>query len=311
MLLKEYYSTGESAQLLNISRSTVSRKFDLGVLTGKKNPITGERFVNRESLESFLKLYNVSAGVLGVGKKKAFLLTSDLGLLSFLRQIFLEDEQIRIERVQPGNHLLGRCLKEAPHLLLVDEESLGQAGIETVLSIRRLDELNSVKILCLTDPKDVERGGSWGADAIWVKDMTHTEQFKKRLMEFLGLQADVDEGERAFKHHRRWPRVPVRLPAKIWFYRIRSPYLRDPGEATVENISCGGALLSKIQLEKGGIPTEPFRIFVKIDQAPLRDWRAHCKVVRLQSNGGPLTAGVEFVRLSKSNFKMIRTLTQL
>ncbi len=310
MLLKEYYSTGEAAQLLTISRSSVSRKFDLGLLAGKKNPITGERFVSRESIESLLKLYNVSPGAFGLGRKRVFLLTSDLHLLSFLRQIFLEDEQVRIERIQPGTHLLSRCLQERPDLVLVDEESLGQTGLEIVRSLR-VDELKGLKILGLTGPRDVEKGRLWGADETWAKDTVQTENFKKRLVEFLGLRADVDEEGRTFEHHRRWPRVPVRLPAKIWLYRIRSPYLRDPGEATVENISCGGALLSKIQLERGGIPSEPFRIFVKVDRVPLRDWHAHCKVIRLQSNGGPLSAGVEFVRLTKSNFKMIEALTQL
>ena len=310
MILKEFYSTGEAAQILNISRSTVSRKFDLGLLAGKKNPITGERFVSRESIEALLKLYNVSTGVFGLKRKRVFLLTSDLHLLSFLRDTFLADQQAQVERVQPGTDLLNRCLQEGPDLLLVDDESLDQARLEIVRSLRQVDELKDLKILCLTGSRDVGKGPSWGADESWAKDTVQSGDFKKRLLAFLGLPADADEEAQAFEHQRRWPRIPVRLPAKIWLYRVRSPYLRDPGEATVEDISCGGALLSKIQLDTGGIPSEPFRVFMKIDRVPLKDWRAHCRVVRLQSNGGPLSAGVEFVRLSKSNFKMIEALAR-
>ncbi len=308
MIIKELYSTGEAAQLLNISRSTVSRKFDLGMLNGKKNPITGERFISRQSIESLLKLYNVSTATLGPGWKKVFLLTSDPHLFSFLRATFSTDQQVQIERVLPKADFLNRCMKEEPDLLLVDEESLDQDGLETVHFVRQVDELKELKILLLTGPGDVEKGPSWSADGTWAKDKVQTGDFRKQLLMLLGLQADVAEEARAFEHQRRWPRVPVRLPVKIWVYRLRTPSLRDPGTATVEDVSRGGALLSTIELEKGRIPSEPFRIFVKIDQDPLRGLNAHCKVIRLRSNGGPLSAGVEFVRIPKSSLRMIEAL---
>ena len=75
----------------------------------------------------------------------------------------------------------------------------------------------------------------------------------------------------------------------------------------MENISLGGAYLSEIQLEGGVIPCEPFRLLMNSDQEPLKDWRAHGKVVRLQSNG-VLTAGVQFTRVPKPSFKMIEAL---
>mgnify|MGYP006312487095 CR=1 FL=1 len=56
---KEYYSTGDASRILNISRATVSRKFDSGELNGRKNPITGERLISRESIISFMKKYNL------------------------------------------------------------------------------------------------------------------------------------------------------------------------------------------------------------------------------------------------------------
>ena len=59
MVTKKYFTTGEVAKLLDISRSTVMRKFDKGIFRGKKNPITGERMVARESLDAFMKQYNL------------------------------------------------------------------------------------------------------------------------------------------------------------------------------------------------------------------------------------------------------------
>jgi hypothetical protein len=91
-------------------------------------------------------------------------------------------------------------------------------------------------------------------------------------------------------------------------YRLRTPYARESGTAVMENISHGGSFLSDIQLEKGTIPSEPFRFLMEVNQPPLLNWKAHCKVVRLQSNG-TLTAGVQFMRLSKVNRKTLDGMT--
>ncbi len=100
----------------------------------------------------------------------------------------------------------------------------------------------------------------------------------------------------------------MHLPLKIGVYSLRTPYRRQSGVAVMENISLGGAYLSEIQLENGVLPCEPFRLLLSSDQEPLKDWRAHSKVVRLQSNGG-LSAGVQFTRVPKASLKMIEALS--
>ena len=110
------------------------------------------------------------------------------------------------------------------------------------------------------------------------------------------------------EHRRRWPRLRLNLPAKIRVYRLRKPQGRDLGKATVENISQGGAFLSGIETDKRELPCEPFQISMDVDQEPLRHWRADCKIARLMSNGS-IAAGVQFVRISKSNLEMIQALS--
>jgi len=68
MTLKNYITTGEVAKLLNISRSTVSRKFDSGGLQGKKNPITGERLISPKSLVVFMEKFNLPPDILTIEK---------------------------------------------------------------------------------------------------------------------------------------------------------------------------------------------------------------------------------------------------
>jgi hypothetical protein len=45
--------------MLGISLSTATRYFEKGILTGKKNPITNWRSVNRRSVLALMKKYGI------------------------------------------------------------------------------------------------------------------------------------------------------------------------------------------------------------------------------------------------------------
>jgi CheY-like chemotaxis protein len=309
MVLKEYYSTGEAAQLLGISRSTISRKFDLGVLSGKKNAITGDRSISRQSIEALMKLYNIPPETLGPEKKRIFVSTHDDDLFSILSRTLEKDPYLRIEKLSLATGVLNECIEKRPDLLVIDGTLPNQPWREIIHTLREIEELKDLRILCLAEPQRVDRYLMWGADDVWSKGPIEEQDLKERLYSLLNIQKEIAVADESFKHQRRWPRKTVRLPAKLWVYPLRAPSLREPGEATVENISGGGAFLSQIQLNSGVFPCEPFRVFLRIDQASIKNWRAHCKVVRLLPTDQSLTAGVQFVRLPKSSLRMIEALS--
>jgi hypothetical protein len=308
MISKKLYTTGEAAELLSISRSTISRKFDRGVFFGKKNPITGERMISRESIAAFMKQYNLSPESLEIEKKKILLGTPDEHLLAMIQRVLVDDDRIDVERVGYGGDVLVQCAKERPALVIVDEEISDIPCAEVIRSLRRGDEPQALKIACLARSRNVRRCTEWGADEGIAREGLEGEDFRQKLYGWLELEETHEERVQTFGHQRRWPRAGLRVPAKVGVYRLRTPHRRDLGEATVENISCGGAYLSGIQLESGAIPCEPFRMFLEVDQEPLKSFRSHCKVVRLQSNGF-VGAGVQFTRLSRANLQTIQTLS--
>jgi excisionase family DNA binding protein len=311
MVLKEYYSTGEAAQLLGISRSTISRKFDLGGLSGKKNPITGDRLISRESIEALMKLYNIPPEAFTPKKKRILVSSPDPNLFALISQIFAQAPHLVIEKLSLEASVLNECIEKRPDLLVIDEMLPDQPWPEIIHSLREIEELKNLRILCLAEPQEVHHYLTWGADDIWPKDLMEEHDVKEHLFSLLNIQKEIAGGDEYFEHHRRWPRKTVRLPAKIWVYPLRKPSLRDPGKALVENISGGGAFLSEMQLKRGVIPCEPFRIFLRIDQPPIKSWRAHAKVVRLLSNEESLAAGIQFVRASKTTLRMIEALCTL
>jgi len=308
MTSKDFLTTGEAAKLVDISRSTISRNFDKGIFQGKKNPITGERFISRESLISFLKQYNLPFDAPVLEKKKILLGSADDHLFSLVQRIFSEDDRIEVERVGFGGDVLIWSSKNHPDLLILDEELSDIPGAEVIRSLRRMGDLQDLKIVCCAKGRNARRSLEWGADEALDKDGLNQEDLAKTLYTFLNLPEELPEEDQAFNHQRRWPRLPIHLPLKIGMYSVRTPYRRDSGIAVMENISMGGAYLSGIELEGGMLPCEPFRISLSADQEPLKNWRAHCKVVRLQSNGS-LVAGVQFTRVPKASLKMIEALS--
>lgn len=58
---KALFTTGDAAAILHpwVSRSTVSRYFDKGILGGVKNPITGKRMIDFDSLMTFAEKHGV------------------------------------------------------------------------------------------------------------------------------------------------------------------------------------------------------------------------------------------------------------
>jgi len=311
MIPKDHYSTGEAAQLLNISRSTISRKFDRGVFSGRKNPITGERFISRESLVAFADRYKFLLETLDIQeeRKSIFLGTSDDYLFSLVQSIFKDDKRVEVKRWSHGGDLLLDFSRTPPDLLLIDQE-LSDISAEVVIqSLRRQQKHKRSKILCLAERSNINRCLEWEADEALIKEEAGLEELGKRLYSLLHFSEKHEEMPHVFDHQRMQPRASVHFPARIEVYRVNSPSQRYHGKAVVQNIGLGGAYLSGIKIEGGRIPSEPFRIVLETEQGPLRNWRVHCKVIRFQSNG-VLTAGVQFMNLSESSLEMLRALLQ-
>jgi len=306
---KEFYTTGEAARLLNISQSTVSRMYDRGILFGKLNPITGKRTISQESITTLMKQYNQSVDGLTVPKKRVLLGTPDQKLVSSTKKMFDGDDRVRIEHFEFGGDILIQCSMAPPDLLVLDERFPDIPCPQIIQSLRRTEEQKSLKILCCPERENVSLCDTWGADKVVTKEEMNQGTSKNDVISLLDISDEAPVVVQTFEHRRRWPRVAIDLPARVWIYRLHKAHVREGGTARVADLSLGGAHLAEIQLEKKTIPSEPFRMVLEVDQEPLKDWRVHCKVVRLESNGG-LEAGLQFVRLSKTKQAMVEAIVQ-
>ena len=306
---KEFYTTGEAARLLKISQSTVSRMFDRGILFGKMNPITGKRIVSRESIATLMKHYKQPVEGLTEKKKRILLGTPDHELLSSVQKMFAADDRVQIERFEFGGDVLIQCSMAPPDLLVLDDRFRDIPCSQIIQSLRRTEEQKDLKILCCPGSQNRSLCAAWGADEVLSKEDLSQGSVREKVLSLLDLLDEAPVSVQTFEHRRRWHRASVDLPARVWIYRLSKAHVREGGSARVDNVSMGGAHLADIQLEKKSIPSEPFRMVLEVDRGPLKNWRVHCKVVRLESNGG-LEAGLQFVRLSKPKQAMLEAILQ-
>ena len=301
MNTKKYFTTGEVSQMTDISQSTVSLKFDAGILSGKKNPITGDRFISRESLISFMKKFNIRLKDIGINSQKHIILGSaDENLRSIVNQAFSKDERIEIVTVPSGCDILMLCTKNPPELLIIDDELSDISSAEAVRSLKRHDEQRKIKILYCIKTNSLEKLKEIDANDFFIKDSLIKIELVSKVALLLDIEKTIKPDNKKYIHERQQPRIPVNLSAHLELYCVNTPRIRKYGNSRVEDISIGGATLSQIRLGNGNIPSEAFRILLKIDHCLLNDWQAECSVTRLQIDKS-ITAGVEFVNISQQN----------
>jgi hypothetical protein len=197
-----------------------------------------------------------------------------------------------------------------PNLLVIGDD-LEDVAAGTVLQTLRRHHTSSVLkiLLCRTREGSEPESEFSAADTVLTPEVWgQVDGLASRIAGLLGIRAD--DGKEAVgphSHQRRWPRIRLCLPVKTFVYRPDNPRETIEGSAVLLNVSEGGAFLSEMNFDHGALPAGAFRVRLYIDESPLRQFEAHSRVVRMQSNGC-LSAGVQFVKLSNTSRHRIASL---
>lgn len=304
---KPYYTTGEVADLLGISRATVSRKFEQGLLTGKKNPITGDRRISHESLRSFMREFNLSTISFTADVRTLLVISPDTHLVDVIQTILDEDDRYEVISVPCGAEALVICAREPVNYIVIDHDLPDLPGAAVIETLKKMDVLDGVKIIHCADRDGCHGIRSSRTVTAVEKNSTFEESLTASIVEFLDLEP-VPARTQVYQHERRHPRRTVNLPARIWLYDAHDPENAEEGAAIIHNISGGGAYLTDINFANGFPLFENFRLKIAVDREPLENWEARLKVLRLQADGS-ISAGVQFIDISEEDRRKIDALT--
>ena len=234
--------------------------------------------------------------------------TGDKYFLSTIKNLLSGDEQIKIENVKFGCDALIACAKKIPDLLIIDEELPDIPSEMVITCLKRSDELKKIKILYCLKSSKTNAISDLGADDYINKVDIEKSCFLKKVNSLLytsSLHSYHPPTEHGLYHERKWPRTTLSISAKVEMVMVSDPNQVDHGEAILENISRGGAFLSRIKLPKGLIPYETYYVRLKVDQPPLKDWKADSIIVRFNPRG---PTGVEFLNISPKDQMQIAKL---
>jgi CheY-like chemotaxis protein len=254
-----------------------------------------------------MEQYNLTPDTLDREKRIVLVCTGDGRLSSLVAELSRLDDRIQVERAGYGADALVLTSKLRPSLLLIEDALPDIPCAEIVKSLRRTGEQQRMVIICLTRLETRAQCLESGANECLELNSIPEADLAAKLVQHLDLPEKPSPEANAFQHERHSPRILVNLPAAVELYTVKSPSKRIHGQAVVENVGMGGAFLSSIRLENAFIPAEPFEILVKVNQAPLTDWQACTRVIRLHTNES-LGAAVAFVKISKKNLKKIHAL---
>jgi len=307
--MTKFFSTGEAASLLGISRSTVSRRFDAGEFTGRVNAVTGERFVSRDSLLAFARTHDVDLRLPESTPRRIVLATGQSEVRQQFLEAFSDDRRFELCCCSSGARALVACVQQAADLLVIGGELADINPANLIESLEHTQHAVTMRILILAHdgesiaPEAAEKVGKLPLDLL-----ASASRLRAAICETLGMLSDeVEQPREAKTHVRHWERIAVSVPCDLLVYPNSAPDRSRKGTARIRNISEGGAYLDAIELEPRELPAEPFRMRVHADAPPLEGWSALCIPMRIMSNG-TLGAGVCFEGLDEQGLHRIQCL---
>jgi len=148
---KNVLTTGDVAKICNVAPRTVSKWFDSGQLKGYRIPGSKDRRIPVNELIRFMKLNNMPAPALPVGRMRVMIVDSNAESASTLANILKaqSDYEIRIVR---NNFETGTVIQKfTPHVLLINLLAREIDAEEICRNIRTDEELQTIKIIALAN----------------------------------------------------------------------------------------------------------------------------------------------------------------
>jgi excisionase family DNA binding protein len=165
--MKNVYTTGEVAEICNVSQQTVIRCFDSGKLKGFRVPGSRFRRIPRESLLQFMRENNIPITELDSGKRKVLIVDDDEAILDILVELLERDGRFDV-RVARSGYEAGMATQEfEPDIIVLDYKLPDVNGNRICQTLRANPRFANVRIIMISgvaDPDEIAELKSAGAD---------------------------------------------------------------------------------------------------------------------------------------------------
>jgi excisionase family DNA binding protein len=184
---KSVFTTGEVAEICNVSQQTVIRCFDRGELKGYRVPGSRFRRIPRESLIEFMKSNDIPLDRLEMGKKRVLIVDDDPAIVEMLVELLERDGRFEVQTAETGFEAGIRTREFQPDVIVLDymlPDINGNAVCRTIRSDPALKDVKIIMVSGVVNPDDVGRLRSEGVDEFLQKPFS-IEQLVNTITELV------------------------------------------------------------------------------------------------------------------------------
>ncbi len=147
---KRVFTTGEVAEICNISQQTVIRCFDAGRLRGFRVPGSRFRRIPRENLIQFMKENAIPLERLEMGKRRVLVVDDDPAILEMLVELLSRDGRFEVYTAATGFDAGLRTKEFHPDVIVLDFMLPDINGNAVVRSIRSDPSMQDIRIIIVS-----------------------------------------------------------------------------------------------------------------------------------------------------------------
>lgn len=188
MKAKAVYTTGEAAEICNLSQQTIIRCFDNGQLKGFRVPGSRFRRIPHESLVEFMRANRIPLDGLVGDVVRVLIVDDDKDIIELFEDALRADGRFEFLTAQTGYEAGLRTQQFRPNIIILDYMLPDINGYALCRTIRENPALQDIKIIIISgvaDPADVEKLKNAGADEFIRKPF--------RIEEVIARMADLME----------------------------------------------------------------------------------------------------------------------
>jgi len=148
--MKELFTTGEAAEICQVSQQTIIRCFDSGRIEGFRVPGSKFRRIPRHSLVKFMKDNNIPLDNLESGKKKVLIVDDDPEIVELLVDVLARDGRFETQTASSGYEAGIATQQFRPDLILLDYMLPDVNGNIVCRTIRMNPKFENTKIIIIS-----------------------------------------------------------------------------------------------------------------------------------------------------------------